>query len=84
MSAAISSRNFWYTGLMTQPGSLARNERGELCLGGVPLRNLAETYGTPTYVYDVDAMVREARALREAFGEHPHAIAYAVKANSAS
>lgn len=68
---------------MREPGSLARDERGELCLGGASLRDLAETYGTPTYVYDLDAMVREARALREAFGEHPHAIAYAVKANSA-
>ncbi len=68
---------------MTQPGSLVRNERGELCLGGASLRDLADTYGTPTYVYDLDAMVGEARALRAAFGEHPHAIAYAVKANSA-
>ncbi len=39
--------------------------------------------GTPTYVYDLDAIAAEARALREAFEGAPHLVAYAVKANSA-
>lgn len=39
--------------------------------------------GTPTYVYDLDAMAEEARELALAFDGAPHLVAYAVKANSA-
>lgn len=43
------------------------------------LRDLAERYGTPTYVYDLDAIGAQVARLREAF---PNAdLLYAVKAN---
>jgi diaminopimelate decarboxylase len=54
-----------------------------LTLGGVLLESLVGPYGTPAYVYDLGAIVAEARALRTAFGATPHLVAYAVKANSA-
>jgi diaminopimelate decarboxylase len=44
---------------------------------------LAAETGTPTYVYDLDGMAAEARALRSAFDSARHLVAYAVKANSA-
>lgn len=60
-----------------------RNEALELTLGGVVLKELVESYGTPLYVYDLDAVVAEARAIGAAFGNAPHMVAYALKANSA-
>jgi len=57
----------------------------ELELGGVALSSIANdpAIGTPTYVYDLDAIAREARELRAGFDGAPHLVAYAVKANSA-
>jgi diaminopimelate decarboxylase len=37
----------------------------------------------PAYVYDVDGMTETLRSLRAAFGDAPHLVAYAIKANSA-
>ena len=37
----------------------------------------------PAYVYDVDGMTETLRSLHHAFGDAPHLVAYAVKANSA-
>jgi diaminopimelate decarboxylase len=64
--------------------SLERNEEGRLMLGGVELAEAVRTVGTPAYVYDLDAIAAEARALRGAFGKTRHLVAYAVKANSAA
>lgn len=47
------------------------------------LVEIATRYGTPTYVYDLDAMVAGARVLDDAFAGAPHLVAYAVKANAA-
>ncbi|MCK6591010.1 MAG: diaminopimelate decarboxylase [Polyangiaceae bacterium] len=66
-----------------------RDERGAAHLGGVPLADLlsrgieAGGFATPVYVYDLDAIANEARALIAAFGSSPHLVAYAIKANSA-
>ena len=62
-----------------------RNEAGDLFLGGVSLAEIAADprIGTPSYVYDLDAIAAEARALDAAFEGAPHLVAYAVKANSA-
>ena len=38
----------------------------------------------PAYVYDVDGMTETLRSLRHAFGDAPHLVAYAIKANSAA
>jgi diaminopimelate decarboxylase len=62
-----------------------RSDKGALELGGVPLADVivAAQVGTPAYVYDLDGIAAEAKALRAAFGGAPHLVAYAVKANSA-
>lgn len=55
---------------------------GELHAEQVPLSSIAEKIGTPCYVYSRAAFEHQWRALDEAFGNHPHTICYAVKANS--
>lgn len=54
-------------------------------LGGVSLADIARDgrFGTPAYVYDLDAIAAEARDLQAGFDDAPHLVAYAVKANSA-
>ena len=64
--------------------ALARDSEGRLTIGSLPLSEAVKSVGTPTYVYDLDAIRDGARALREAFGQERHLVAYAVKANSAA
>ena len=47
------------------------------------LADVLREYGSPTYVYDVDATARDAEELRGGFGAQRHHVCYAVKANSA-
>ncbi|MBX3188186.1 MAG: diaminopimelate decarboxylase [Labilithrix sp.] len=66
---------------------LERRPDGVLAVGQtVSLADVARdpSMGTPSYVYDLDAMAGEARELRAAFEGAPHLVAYAVKANSAA
>ena len=62
-----------------------RDPGGRALLGGLSLERLLEHPGveTPCYVYDVDGVVAEARALSGGFGGRPHLVCYAAKANSA-
>ena len=46
------------------------------------IANLANTYGTPCYVYSRATLERHWHAFDDAFGDYPHKICYAVKANS--
>jgi len=55
---------------------------GVLYAEDVPLTRIAETFGTPCYVYSRATLARHFRAYTEALGGHPHLICYAVKANS--
>lgn len=55
---------------------------GELFAEDVSLTHLAERFGTPLYVYSRATLERHYRAFDQAFGEHPHQVCYAVKANS--
>ncbi len=48
----------------------------------VPLADLAAKAGTPAYVYSRESIVCNYRAYHQAFGEVPHTVCYAVKANS--
>lgn len=48
---------------------------------GIPLDQIAEAVGTPTYVYDAATIRDRFRNLEAAFGDLPHRICYAVKAN---
>lgn len=62
-----------------------RDSRGRATLGGLPLTEIlaAAKVGTPAYIYDLSGMEARVKAIKAAFGEAPHLIAYAVKANSA-
>ena len=48
----------------------------------VPLAALAAAAGTPLYVYSAAAVRERVRAFRDAFAGLPHALHYALKANS--
>jgi len=48
----------------------------------VALADLAHGVGTPAYVYSSQEILANYRAYDEAFGDLPHAVCYAVKANS--
>jgi diaminopimelate decarboxylase len=56
--------------------------RGTLFAEDVPLAEIADAAGTPTYVYSTATLTRHVRVMREAFGEAPHLLCYSVKANS--
>jgi diaminopimelate decarboxylase len=47
-----------------------------------PLADIARHAGTPAYVYSSAAILQNYRAYDEALGDLPHAVCYAVKANS--
>jgi diaminopimelate decarboxylase len=53
-----------------------------LTCDGVPLQDIADQVGTPLYVYSAALFRARYRAIDEAFGGYPHAIHYALKANS--
>lgn len=55
---------------------------GELHCEKVPLRRLAEDFGTPLYVYSQGHIVWQFKALVEALGKLDHLVCFAVKANS--
>jgi diaminopimelate decarboxylase len=57
-------------------------EEKTLTCDGVPLETLANAHGTPLYVYSAESIRHAYRSLDEAFGDHPHRIHYAMKANS--
>ena len=55
---------------------------GRLHAEDVPVAEIAAAVGTPCYVYSHATIERHWRAFDQAFGDHPHLICYAVKANS--
>src|SRR5580704_9646654 len=48
----------------------------------VPLADIAKAAGTPAYVYSSRIILDNYRAYDEAFGDLPHTVCFAVKANS--
>ena len=54
----------------------------ELCCDGASLTAIADAVGTPVYVYSAGLVRARYRELDRAFGAYPHAIHYALKANS--
>lgn len=54
----------------------------QLCAEDVKLADIAAQHGTPAYVYSKATFERHWQAFDQAFGEHPHLVCYAVKANS--
>lgn len=61
---------------------LTRNSRGELMYENVSLAHLAQTHGTPCYVYSKAAICAAWHEFEEAFNPLSALICYAVKANS--
>lgn len=55
---------------------------GQLYVEDVPVAEIAAQYGTPAYIYSRAAIEERWCAFDRAFGEHPHLICYAVKANA--
>ncbi len=56
-------------------------QSGELFAEEVAVRKLAETYGTPLYIYSHKTLLRHFTAYQKAFDGYPHIVCYAVKAN---
>ncbi len=55
---------------------------GDLFVEDVPLADIAERFGTPTYVYSRASLARNFLAYRDALAGTDHLICYAVKSNS--
>lgn len=55
---------------------------GQLFAEKCAIADVAEKFGTPTYVYSRATIERHWHAFNDAAGEHPHLVCYAVKANS--
>jgi len=56
--------------------------QGSLVCDNVALSDLAAAHGTPLYVYSADTIASRYRAADDAFASYPHAMHYALKANS--
>jgi diaminopimelate decarboxylase len=56
--------------------------QGSLYYDGADLSAIAQKHGTPLFVYSRTRLESNYRLFEEAFGETPHVICYAVKANS--
>ena len=55
---------------------------GALYAEDVSLETIAAQFGTPCFVYSRAALTTAYRAYEKGFGDHPHLICYAAKANS--
>ena len=53
----------------------------QLMAENLPVKQLAEQFGTPLYIYSKATLERHWHAFDKAFGEHPHLVCYAVKSN---
>jgi diaminopimelate decarboxylase len=56
--------------------------QGKLYCEDVPIETLAETYGTPLFVYSRATLERHWHAFDQALAAYDHLVCYAVKANS--
>ena len=54
----------------------------ELYAEDVPVRTLAEKYGTPLYIYSYKTLLRHFNSYDEAYKDFPHIVCFALKANS--
>lgn len=57
-------------------------KNGELYCEDVPLKAIAAQFGTPTYVYSGNTILRHFRVFEEAFSDIEHITCFSVKANS--
>jgi len=66
------------------PGFIYRKNRqgNELSCEKLPLRELANRFGTPLYIYSSATLKERFQALDRAFRKFRHTVCYSVKANS--
>jgi len=57
-------------------------KENQLFAEDVAIEDIVEQYGSPCYIYSRATFERHWNAFDQAFGNHPHLICYAVKANS--
>jgi diaminopimelate decarboxylase len=67
--------------MLATVSTFSRQPQGLAC-EGVSLAHLAAAERTPLYVYSTAVITDRYRAIDAAFASHPHAIHYALKANS--
>jgi diaminopimelate decarboxylase len=67
---------------LPQSTGFYRHAAGELVCDGVPVAEMASAAGTPLYVYSAATLRQRYAAIDAAFGAYPHALHYALKANS--
>lgn len=56
-------------------------KNNQLMAENLPVKQLAEQFGTPLYVYSRATLECHWHAFNNAFGEHPHLVCFAVKSN---
>ncbi|MBN6063750.1 diaminopimelate decarboxylase [Aggregatibacter actinomycetemcomitans] len=56
-------------------------QHDQLMAENLPVKQLAEEFGTPLYVYSKATLERHWHAFNNAFGDHPHLVCFAVKSN---
>ena len=56
-------------------------KNNQLMAENLPVKQLAEQFGTPLYVYSRATLERHWHAFNNAFNEHPHLVCFAVKSN---
>ncbi|TQE41172.1 diaminopimelate decarboxylase [Aggregatibacter actinomycetemcomitans] len=56
-------------------------QHDQLMVENLPVKQLAEEFGTPLYVYSKATLERHWHAFNNAFGDHPHLVCFAVKSN---
>src|SRR5258708_3759618 len=67
--------------MLSRPPGFTYNH-AELHCERLPVRGLAEKFGTPVYLYSTAALKQPYQAFDRAFRDTPHTICYSVKANS--
>jgi diaminopimelate decarboxylase len=67
---------------MTDLHSHFHYQQNQLFCEQVSLNQIAEQFGTPSYIYSRAAFTRHFLEYQQALGDHPGMICYAVKANS--
>ncbi|HET9513834.1 MAG TPA: diaminopimelate decarboxylase [Gemmatimonadales bacterium] len=64
-----------------EDAGLSRDPDGNLLVGGVAIEAIARAAGTPSFVYNAEAVRRKYLTLDAALAGYPHRILYSVKAN---
>jgi diaminopimelate decarboxylase len=57
-------------GIVLWPNTTMRSDRGELAIGGCPVTELADQFGTPLYVFDEATLHDRAERVVRAFADH--------------